>query len=43
MKKNRTSLYLFILSALLAGGIGYYWYSAGLDDITAEIARAAEK
>ena len=34
MKKNRTSLYLFILSVLLAGGIGYYWHNAGLDDIT---------
>lgn len=41
MKKNRTSLYLFILSALLAGGIGYYWYSAGLDDITVLNAVAA--
>jgi len=34
MKKNRTSLYLFILSALLAAGIGCYWYNAGLDVIT---------
>ena len=34
MKKNRTSLYLFILSALLAAGIGCYWYNAGLDTIT---------
>ena len=33
MKKNRTSFFLFILSALLAGGIGYYWHSAGLNDI----------
>jgi hypothetical protein len=33
MKKNRTSLYLFIMSALLAGSIGYYWHNAGLNDI----------
>jgi len=31
MKKNRTSLYLFIIAAALAGGIGYYWNSAGLE------------
>ena len=41
MKKNRTSLYLFILSALLAAGIGCYWYNAGLDGITVLNAAAA--
>ena len=41
MKKNRTSLYLFILSALLATGIGCYWYNAGLDTITVLNAAAA--
>lgn len=41
MKKNRTSLYLSILSVLLASGIGYYWHSAGLDDITVINAAAA--
>ena len=41
MKKNRTSLYLFILSALLAAVIGYYWYNAGLDGLTVLNAAAA--
>ena len=31
MKKNRTSLYLSGISAILAGGIGYYWHTVGLD------------
>ena len=41
MKKNRTSLYLFILSAILAAGIGCYRYNAGLDTDTVLNAAAA--
>lgn len=41
MKKNLTSLYLFIIAVALAGGIGYYWHSMGLDDITVINAAAA--
>ena len=41
MKKNPIILYLLLLSAVLAGGIGYYWYTAGLDDIRVINAAAA--
>lgn len=41
MKKNRTSLYLFIIAAALAGGIGYYWHTTGLEDVLVLNAAAA--
>ena len=41
MKKKHTSLYLFILSAILAAGIGCYRYNAGLDTDTVLNAAAA--
>ncbi len=35
MKKNRTSLYLFIIAAVLSGSIGFYWHSTGLEYVLA--------
>ncbi|BAL82350.1 hypothetical protein SELR_06420 [Selenomonas ruminantium subsp. lactilytica TAM6421] len=41
MKKHMTSLYLFVLALILAGGIGYYWHSQGIDDLLVINAAAA--
>ena len=41
MKKNFSNLYLFLPAVALAGGIGYYWHTTGLEDTLVLNAAAA--